>query len=152
MVHRVFAIAAIVSTVLLGVTILLLVASSYDFDPHNHRQHLVSLTEDCHVTVARGRIVFFNNVEYGPYHGSIIQLSDDKGIAHPRIDKNGFGDTWGIYYRHFRWLDSGDVIWTVMISLAYPLVVFAVLPVTWGWCRWHRMHRLRRELSPRVQP
>ena len=104
------------------------------------------------MTVADGRIVFFNNVEYGPYHGSIIQISDDNGVAHPRIERTGFGDTWGIYYRHLRWSKSGDVIWTAAISLVYPLAVFSILPVTWGWCRWRQVHRLRRELSPKEQP
>jgi len=149
MLQRVFVSAAIACTALLGVAIFLLVASHCNLDP---RQHSVSITGDCHVTVANGYIEFFNDAEYGPYRGSIVAILDDQGNSHPPIERTGFGETWGVYYRHLRWLDSGDVIWTVAISLVYPLVLFSILPVTWGWCRWRHTHRLRKDSSPGAQP
>jgi hypothetical protein len=149
MVYRVFAVTVIVSTVFFGVTIFLLVVSNCDVDP---RQDMVSMTRDCHVTVADGRIVFFSNTESGPYRGSVVQFSDDKGSAYPPIKRTEFGDTWGIYYRHLRWLDSGVVVWTMAISLAYPLMAFAILPVTWGWRRWRHRRRPPNRLSDGAQP
>ena len=134
MAHRVFATATIVSAVLLGVTVcLLLVAGNYaPVFPH---EHLVSITRDWHVTVSRGRLVFFNNMDFGPYLGSVISITDDKGVAHPPVEKTGFGDAWGVYYRHLRWLDSGEIVWTAAISFVHPLLIFAILPVIWTWRR-----------------
>jgi hypothetical protein len=51
-----------------------------------------------------GRLVIFNNAEYGPYLGSTIQFQDDKGNVYPRFDRQiAWGDTCGVYYRYFRW-------------------------------------------------
>ncbi len=57
------------------------------------------------------RIAFYNAGDYGPYTGSIIGLVGDKYPV-----KTGFGDWWGIYYRHFEWQD-GSVLWTLKINL-----------------------------------
>ena len=57
------------------------------------------------------RIAFYNAGEYGPYSGSIIGFVGDKYPI-----KTGFGDWWGIYYRHFEWQD-GSVLWTLKFNL-----------------------------------
>ena len=136
--HRVFVIAAILSTVLLGLTTILFIGclcDAFDIDP---RVHHLSITDDFHVAVWRGSIAFFNKADE-PYGGSVICLSDS--THPPRMDKAGFGFTLGIYYRYFRFWDSGEVIWTVMVSLAYPAVIFGILPTTWLWRRWRRPRR-----------
>jgi hypothetical protein len=133
--HRIFVVAAIVSALLMAVTALLFIISVCDLDP---RDHHLSITSRCHVTVEHGDIVFFNNADYGPYRGSVVQLSGDDGPAYPPIERSAFGDICGLYYRHLRWLDSGDVLWTLAVSLAYPLVSFAILPAIWLWFQWHQ--------------
>lgn len=65
------------------------------------------------------RLVFFNGREYGPYRGSTIGLS---GGQFPHVV--GFGDKWGIYYRHIKWPESN--LWTIMVSTWYPIAVFAI--------------------------
>jgi hypothetical protein len=148
MIHRAFAIATILSAVFLGITVFLAVASNCDIDTQQHR---VSITGNCHATVAHGRIVFFNNAKFGPYLGGAVALSDDVGVVRPHTETTGFGDAWGIYYRHVRWLDSDDIVWTAAISPAYPVLVFALLPAIWAGCRWRRRRRLARELSREAQ-
>ena len=150
MVRCVFAIAAVISAVLLGLTVLLLVAGSSDRDP---RESHLSITKNCHVAVLPGRIEFFNSAADGPYHGSVIELSGRNGDVRPCIKVTGFGDgAVGVYYRHLRWLDSSRVIWTFAINLLYPLVIFAVLPALWMWRRWRQSHHSARETHCAAQP
>ena len=60
-----------------------------------------------------GRVEFFNDEEYGPYHGSIIALTSHDWPPERIFSKQqAFGDICGIYYRYFRWADSGAVLWT----------------------------------------
>ena len=75
-------------------------------------------------------LVFFNQID-GRYRGSLYTVEGD---PHPpvvtRVD-------WGfprIYYRHFRY--DKAVEWTLMVSLWYPLILFAIGPVVWGVSRW----------------
>ena len=83
---------------------------------------------------------FFSDKEYGPYHGSIIAVtSPEWPIKRIFSKQRAFGDFCGIYYRYFRWADSGNVLWTLSVSLFYPMIVFAVLPTIWGWKRWRRV-------------
>lgn len=82
-----------------------------------------------------GRVVLFNDREYGPYRGSIIALSDGRGGVWPRHRVSGWGDACGVYYRHFYFADSGRTLWTVMVSLLYPFVAFAIVPLAWVWRR-----------------
>lgn len=129
MVRLTFRIAILVSMVLFVVTALLIVAS-YFFSPWEH--YYASFTERAHVGVwGRNfdpRIVFFNDPD-GPYSGSIIGFVDSEGNVHPPlIREEGFGDSWGIYYRYFQWADAK--LWTLMVSLWYPLAVFAIPPAT----------------------
>jgi hypothetical protein len=120
-----------------------------------------------------GMLVVFNDSQYGPYRGSIVALSDDK---HPpkfvwlwRIGENyevgkqiifdGKGaiqvtaigaDFPGIYYRHFQWPNTPQPLWTLMVSLLYPLFVFSVLPSVWILRRWHLWTRLRRDAKAEI--
>ncbi len=96
-----------------------------------------------------------------PYQGSILTLSDgnqvswggawtteitdwewvsgSNGISQSSfIDKDGknrgkarYGDFPGIYYRHFEWLNADEPWTTLSVSLFYPLVLSAILPVFW---------------------
>jgi len=76
------------------------------------------------------RLAFFNDSEYGPYRGSIIGMLDEDGNVQPPLEQQvGFGDTWGIYYRYFRW--SFGTLWTLAFSLWYLVGVFCVLPLVW---------------------
>ncbi|MEX0702389.1 MAG: hypothetical protein WD069_09865 [Planctomycetales bacterium] len=115
------------STFMLAIAVLLFLAG-YLLSPWDH---FLSFSDDFHVGVwGRGldsRIVFFNDVEYGPYCGSIIGLIDADGNVHPpREREEAFGDSWGIYYRYFQWPES--TLWTLMVSLWYAVAVFAIMP------------------------
>lgn len=93
-------------------------------DPQRHR---IRLGPSCHVSLQHfdgASIVIFNDGDYGPYRGSIVGLAGDPNgpIAH------GFGSTAGIYYRHFRWPD-GSTLWTLSVSLIYPLMLASILPI-----------------------
>ena len=68
---------------------------------------------------------FSNSTMYGPYRGSVIAMGSS-----PNPTMTGFGDTAGIYYRIIRW-PGGNVLWTLSVSLAYPLVMTMVIPVVW---------------------
>ena len=73
------------------------------------------------------RLVLFNDAEYGPYRGSIIGLVDADGSIYPPLEREeSFGDSWGVYYRHFQWSDS--TLWTLMVTLWYPIALFAIMP------------------------
>jgi hypothetical protein len=115
--------ASVAVTVLLGATILLMVVG-YAITPWDH---YLTLSENIHCSVwNRGldsRLVVFNNTSYGPYRGSIIKIN---GKAYPPlVRENAFGDSLGIYYRYFEW--SKGKLWTLMVSLWYPLVAFAII-------------------------
>jgi len=118
------------STALCGLAILLFVGG-YKLSPWEYR---LSFGDSFHVGVwARGgldsRIVFFNDAEYGPYRGSIIGLVGSNGSLYPPLDRDvRFGDTWGVYYRYFQ--RGGGTLWTLMVSLWYPIALFAILPAS----------------------
>ena len=136
--HRVFNFAALASGILLTFTIALWLAA-FVANPWDH--HL-SVTRSLHIGVWGGSdgptfgcLVFFNDEEYGPYRGSIIARVDEQGNPHPRYRVRAWGDSFGVYYRHFYFPDSDHTLWTLMISLLYPLAVLAILPLAWGWFR-----------------
>lgn len=119
----------------------------------NPWSHHLSLTSDFHAGVwGRGwdiRLVFFNDTDYGPYRGSMIGVFDDQGNIHPPLRKDvRFGDTAGVYYRYFRWADA--TLWTLMVMIWYPIVVFSVLLA----CVWlhYVLCRARRLPPPHEQP
>jgi hypothetical protein len=140
--RRLFNLTAAFSTV---VSILIIIASlfAHTIDP---RRHHVSITSACHLSIdAHGcdaRIELFNDAIYGPYSGSIISMTSiNNAITNPNSPtKRGFGDFAGIYYRHFRWRD-GTLLWTLSLSLLYPLLVAMVLPMIWIFRRSSRRQR-----------
>jgi len=96
----------------------------------------VSLSSNCHISVCRvwaddAGLVFFNDAGCGPYTGSIIEIlgpQGQRGANSPNI--TGFGDTAGIYYRYIIWPD-GRKLWTLLISLRYPLILALPMPLIW---------------------
>jgi hypothetical protein len=157
--RRWFHIAALTSCVFLAVTVILWLVT-FVASPR------LSLTRHFNLGVwsgfsgdTLGRLEVFNDAGYGPYRGSIIALSNDE---HPPksvwfwkvgenygIEKNNTfnakgavqvtttdADFPGIYYRHFQWPDQPEPLWTLMVSLWYPLFFFCVLPLAWLVRHW----------------
>jgi len=141
--YRVSSIASFVSAAFAVCTLGLWLAT-FSVSPWHH---YVLLTRRFHVSVwsgfsgdTLGRLVIFNNADYGPYRGSIIGIMDEKGEVYPRLDHSvEFGDSFGVYYRYFRW-PGGGTLWTLMLSLWYPLVLFSILPVFWVFWRLRLRH------------
>ena len=79
-------------------------------------------------------LVFFNQNE-GPYRGSLITVEGD---PHPPMVTGVDWEFPRIYYRRIRWDDS--LTWTLMVSLWYPLILFAIGPLIWGVSRWRHSH------------
>ncbi|MBN1490435.1 MAG: hypothetical protein JXA69_11015 [Phycisphaerae bacterium] len=134
--RRAINVATIISLLLLG-CILVLGAAAPWLNPWRHR---LSLGSGFHIALwgapLNPRLVFFNDSDYGPYRGSIIGIVDDQGNMYPPLEREiAFGDTLGIYYRYFRWSDA--TLWTLMVTLWYPAIAFAVLPLLW----WYRRAR-----------
>ncbi len=140
MAHRVFVAATIASTVLMGLCLSLFVATIciHQLDASEH--HL-SITNDFHVGFRGGCIAFFSDA-HGPYQGSIMLLV---GSSPPRVDQAGFDLPLGIYYRYYRFWDSGKVVWTLMVWLLDPATIFSVLPVTWLLCHWRQSQRASKD-------
>ena len=142
--RRVLKIVAIASGGMLGVTVLLFIAG-YVLNPSDHH---ISLGDSFHVGVSsRGldsRIVVFNDADYGAYEGSVIDLVDRDGRGDPTLKRKiGWGDSWGVYYRYFQWSDG--TLWTLMISLWYPIALLAIMPAVWFACEFSRSRRAFRE-------
>jgi hypothetical protein len=128
---------SLISALLLACTVSLWVWSFWS----NPGKNYLSLSNSFHIGSNHGRVDFFNE-KSGPYHGSIISLCLTTKFGEDVFsERREFGDALGVYYRYFRWADSGAVLWTLSVSLAYPLVVLAVLPVIWCWL-WWRARRL----------
>jgi hypothetical protein len=159
-------IATFISAVIMTCTIILWFAT-LSMSPWDHR---LSFTKQFHVSVwsrvdgdALGALVFFNNADYGPYRGSIMDIVNDKfppisrgwsigcyGYCH-RTDFGGRGTVYmqeracdlpGIYFRYFNWPNKPQHLWTLAVSLWYPLTVFSVLPAMWGIRRWQSQKKL----------
>lgn len=115
--------ATLFSSVMLGVTIALF-GAGHVLNPWDH---YLSFGNESHIGLwGHGfdtRIVWFNNEEYGPYRGSIISTIDADGNV---LDHEEWFVWWGVYYRYFRW--SETKLWTLMVSLWYPLAVFSIIP------------------------
>jgi hypothetical protein len=131
MIRRIFNTLSLISAILLACTVLLWVWSFWA----DSRNDFLSFSDNFHVGLFDGRIDFFSD-KHGPYHGSVISLSSGEGAAFPAFaERRGFGDTLGIYYRYFRWADSGIVLWTFSATLLYPMILFSFLPLCWAWKR-----------------
>lgn len=141
--HGMSKIVTVFSTTMFVITVALFLAG-YLLNPSDH---YLSLGDDSHfIVLGRGldsRAVIFNDARYGPYRGSIIGLADVDGSVLPRLEEQAaFGDSWGIYYRYFRRSDS--TIWTLTVTLWYPMVLFAVVPVIGS------LRGTRRRLATRI--
>jgi hypothetical protein len=108
-----------------------------------------------HCGLSRGALWFFNDDL--PYTGSIIGLEgtwagkrttdrtdwrwvvyrygieqvshiDDKGQC---AGKERACDVPGLYYRYFDWWNQKDSLWTLALSLWYPIALSTVLPSFW---------------------
>ena len=128
MARRSFNLAALSSAVLLGFTVILCFMSLWLNPPDHH----VSFGDSFHIGVSEadgddtiGRLVFYNTEDPGPYYGSLIQMFGPSTL----LSEAHFGDTAGIYFRYFRW--PPGVLWTLMISLWYPLILFSIQPAIW---------------------
>ena len=141
---RIFRYAVLTSAILLVVSVLLFLAG-FAANPLERR---LSVTEDFHICLwlyrdTDVRLVFFNDHDYGPYFGSIIGMVDDQGNVYPPIARESrWGDCCGVYWRYFHWKEAwgqkDPVLWTLMVTLWYPLILFSVLPVLWFWLRCRR--------------
>jgi hypothetical protein len=100
------------------------------------RQEFVSVSSDCHFSIdarsfagndgLEARLEIYNDASYGPYSGSIIAVTfPGKPMLDPK--EIAFGDTAGIYYRNFHW-KNGARLWTLSLSLIYPLIASLILP------------------------
>jgi len=132
-----FNVASLASAVILLATIALIIVHRW-VDPAPFR---LSFGQEFHVSVTdgfgdelAGRLALFNDKDEGPYRGSMISVNGG-----PYPIKTGFGDTAGIYYRHFRW--PSQKLWTLMVSLWYPLAISAPLPALWLWLRLGRKQK-----------
>jgi len=120
----------------------LLVAASPSASNVDPRKQFLSLSRGCHFSIdARGadaRLALFDNAAYGPYSGSIIAITSPGRPSGVRV--TSFGDTAGVYYRFIRWPD-GRSLWTLSLSLLYPLAASALLPIIWLIRRPYRPRR-----------
>lgn len=82
----------------------------------------LSLGKQFHVSLDHGAVVFYNNDDYGPYRGGMLSFVGSPNA--PTVD--GFGMWAGIYLRDINW-PNGDRLWTLMISLWYPLVAIGAV-------------------------
>ncbi|HTL17035.1 MAG TPA: hypothetical protein VL793_07350 [Patescibacteria group bacterium] len=85
----------------------------------------IAVTSRFHVGVFDGGLWFHSDSL--PYRGSVIAMS---GSSSKAIRKKGF-DLPGVYYRHFRFPLEPEPLWTLRLSLDYPLVVSAIFPLLW---------------------
>ena len=138
MTNRLLNLAAILSTIFL---VVLIVAWFVAGEVQPTEKHL-SLSSGCYLSIdawgpsrTDARLEIFNDAQYGPYRGSIIEIA---GPNYPsRISKITFGDTAGIYYRYFRWPDDRK-LWTLSLSLIYPALVALAAPIL---CLVHQIRR-----------
>jgi len=134
MLRRLLNIASMLSAVVCCLIVMACMMAGH-VDP---RKHFVSFSHDSHLSIdGRGtdaRLEVYSDLTVGPYHGGIIGMSSAK-YEYPTVDPTGprvwaFGDTAGIYFRMFRW-PSGKSLWTLSISLLYPLAASCILPIVW---------------------
>jgi hypothetical protein len=169
--HRWFQIASLISGAFVAFTVGLwlvtLVASPW-----------ISLTRHFNLGIWKsfsgeglGMLEIFNDSQSGPYSGSIVALSErpPKAVWDWRVSENyGAGkeiifdgkgaiqviatgaDFPGIYYRYFQWPNKPKPLWTLMVSLWYPLFLFSILPSVWIL---HRCHlRMKRKPDATLNP
>jgi len=164
MTHRPFCAASLASA-FFAVCVLALWLATFAITPWDHR---VSLTDRFYVSVwsgfggdTLGRLVIFSDAHYGPYRGSIIGIGGENThevrwgwqaghydfgkitFTNPSgtVDRLRLCDLPGVYFRHFDIHDQAHTLWTLMISLWYPLIAFTILPAIWIFRRWRSRHK-----------
>jgi hypothetical protein len=81
--------------------------------------YALSLGPQFHISLTQGSLVFYSDTDYGPYRGSILFVD----APPPGFKARKYGLQWGIYFRDFYW-PNGDRLWTLMVSLWYPILLF----------------------------
>jgi hypothetical protein len=136
MANRIFNIFAAMSAIAFCLVVVAWLAAA-SVDP---RKHFVSVSRNCHFSIdfrgADARFEVFNDSSYGPYSGSIVGIARDPNG--PRV--SGVGDSAGIYYRRIYW-PNGVWLWTLSLSLIYPLLIASGLPAVWLVRRARRSRR-----------
>jgi hypothetical protein len=143
---RLFNYAALFSSLCYGV----LVIAWKSADGFNSWTHFITLAPGLHLTLTTrdggANLAFFNDGRLGPYLGGTLGITS-KGSQHPTQIRDTQFDAIGVYFRLIRW-PSGPKIWTVTLSLWYPLALCAILPTMWII----RRRRERREVRRRGFP
>ena len=142
--------------------LLIVLAISYHLDVTKHG---IAITPRFHFGVCEGGVWLFS--DKWPYTGSTTYVGDsnrspahfvwrgwrlpgtDYGLGRSAIvnergdvlQRKTGGDLPGVYYRHFWWYDLPQTLWTLEVSLWYPILAFAVLPAA-GLLRRARADRL----------
>ncbi|ADB16066.1 hypothetical protein Psta_1390 [Pirellula staleyi DSM 6068] len=104
-------------SVILGIALCSLLVLSRSEDLRRYR---VSLAGFCHVALHEGQLVIFNSDYFGPYTGSIVGLG---GESYPQVQG---GHACGLGAVHLEWPQFS--IWTIYVSLFYPLLLTAIAP------------------------
>lgn len=135
---RFFNLAAAFSTILFA-TIVIAWPSAGGADPW---KKFVSLGSRFHASFSgrdeNVRLVFFNLAVYGPCTGCTYSVSSPPlangapAPANPNAPHSfeSGEERAGVYYRCVTW-PNGLVLWTLEVSLFYPLVLSAFLPSFW---------------------
>ena len=106
-------------------TVALFVSNHLDMQRHG-----VAVTPSFHFGLFDGGAWFYSDER--PYHGSIVQID-----GQPPISQKSSLDFPGVYYRYFRF--PAHTTWSLMVSLWYPIVLFAIPPALWIFHR-RRLH------------
>ncbi len=123
----------------------------------------VALTSHFHLGFFSGGVWFYGHEI--PYMGSIRSMSDDKGIIYKGghthedhnlswyagdygiaqttligergefVEKDRYCDLPGVYFRCFDEADNPRPDWTLMVSIWYLILLFAILPTLWIYRR-----------------
>jgi hypothetical protein len=150
---RLYTVAVIASGIICSL-LLVYFPISYHFDNPPPR---ISVSSFLGISIFDGDVVFDSRSH--PYHGNISEIDAGRvpyegGQAHAikdwdwRIGYYSFGQRTfigerdefvakdiylilpGAYYRHFEW-ETEPLLWTVIFSLWYPILLFAILPLLW---------------------
>lgn len=163
MTRRYLRATALISCVFLGFTLVLTIAAVW-LNPWKQR---LTITNSFHIGLFSGfgddligRIVFFNDSDYGPYWGSIIglvnkegNLAYEGGLARPIRKCSWKVGDYGILHVDYvneqgepvlkrracnfpgiyyrRFVWPDTSLWTLAVSFWYPLSLFALLPGLW---------------------
>lgn len=113
-------------------------------------EHWITAGADLNITITRrdgnAWLVFFNDARYGPLFSVLTGISNGQGQVISVVDRDVAWHHFGVYYRYLHRPGAGT-FWTLAVSMAYPFVLFAVLPLTWMIRRLHLIRRPRRVQS-----